>query len=257
MGFSDPGPFPRDAGAVVNDLHALLHKAGLPPPYVLVGHSSAGLHLRLYADRYPSEVAGMVLVDPAVPDQTRRLRAVLPAYGRRLASEVRQDEACGAAAAAGNLKPPAKIFSQCGLDDEAAMRTDCAQDGPALCKIDELNNEMWEHAAPWQATASELKSLDGVSSKQVLDGQRSYGAMPLIVLTAANTMNDLPLAVSKAQKVALWTEWKRLHDEVAALSAVGVNFVIADSGHVIEVDRPTAVISAVDEVVDQVRYPSK
>ncbi len=257
MGFSDPGPFPRDAGAAVSDLHTLLHRAGIASPYVLVGHSIAGLYVRLYSDRYSSEVSGMVLVDPAVPYQTRRLEAVVPAYGRRLASAARQDEACGAAAATGDLKPGTKIFLRCGLDDAAAMRKDCANDGPALCKLDELNNAVWQRPAPWQATASETKSLDGASSKQVRDGQRNYGAMPLIVLTAANTMKDLPLVASNAQKVALWAEWKRLHDEIAALSSVGMNFVIANAGHAIEIDRPTAIISAVDEVVDQTRHPAK
>jgi hypothetical protein len=199
----------------------------------------------------------MMLVDPAVPYQSKRLQTVLPAYNLRFASAARQDEACGAAAAAGNLKAGVAIFAQCGLDDATAMRRDCAQDGPALCKLDEINNELWQRPAPWRATASELRSLDGASSKQVLDEQRSYGAMPLIVLTAANTMNDLPVPASKTQKVALSAEWKKLHDKIASLSSVGVNFVIADSGHVIEFDRPMAVISAVDEVVDRARHRAK
>jgi pimeloyl-ACP methyl ester carboxylesterase len=45
------------------DLRALLHAAQVPGPYVLVGHSYAGLVTRLYASSYPDEVVGMVLVD--------------------------------------------------------------------------------------------------------------------------------------------------------------------------------------------------
>ena len=60
---SDPVPMPRTAQDVVTDLHALLHAANIPGPYVLVGHSLGGLFVRLYASTYPDDVAGMVLVD--------------------------------------------------------------------------------------------------------------------------------------------------------------------------------------------------
>ncbi len=35
------------------------------PPYVLVGHSIGGLNLRVYARRYPYDVAGIMLLDIA------------------------------------------------------------------------------------------------------------------------------------------------------------------------------------------------
>lgn len=60
---SDPVPMPRTAQSVVADLHALLHAAGVPGPYVLVGHSLGGLFVRLYAATYPDEVVGIVLLD--------------------------------------------------------------------------------------------------------------------------------------------------------------------------------------------------
>src|SRR4029079_19398009 len=60
---SDPVAQPRTAKDTVADLHALLAAASIPPPYVLVGHSTGGLINRLYACSYPSEVAGLVLVD--------------------------------------------------------------------------------------------------------------------------------------------------------------------------------------------------
>jgi pimeloyl-ACP methyl ester carboxylesterase len=60
---SEPVPQPRTAEAVVADLHALLQVAGIPAPYVLVGHSLGGLFVRLYAATYPAEVVGLVLVD--------------------------------------------------------------------------------------------------------------------------------------------------------------------------------------------------
>jgi len=60
---SSPAPMPRTIQSMVADLHALLHKAGVPAPYLLVAHSYGGLIIRYYAQRYPREAAGMVLVD--------------------------------------------------------------------------------------------------------------------------------------------------------------------------------------------------
>ena len=67
LGWSDPGPMPRTAERIVDELHSLLECAAIPPPYVLVGHSFGGLTMPLFAARYPEQTAGVVLVDPVVP----------------------------------------------------------------------------------------------------------------------------------------------------------------------------------------------
>ena len=72
-GWSDPGPRPRASQQIADDLHALLQAAVIEPPYVLVGHSSGGFNVRVYAHRYPDEVAGLVLVDAAHEGQRKRL----------------------------------------------------------------------------------------------------------------------------------------------------------------------------------------
>ena len=67
LGWSDPGPLPRDAGRIVSELDALLDRLQATPPYVLVGHSFGGLTMQLFAARHPNEVSGLVLVDPVAP----------------------------------------------------------------------------------------------------------------------------------------------------------------------------------------------
>jgi len=63
-GQSEPGPLPRHSGREAEELRALLEKASVPGPYVLVGHSLGALNVQVFAARYPDDVAAMVLLDP-------------------------------------------------------------------------------------------------------------------------------------------------------------------------------------------------
>jgi pimeloyl-ACP methyl ester carboxylesterase len=64
LGWSGPSNTARTPANCAAELHDLLQRAGIAPPYVLVGHSFGGLVMRRYAINYPDEVAAMVLVDP-------------------------------------------------------------------------------------------------------------------------------------------------------------------------------------------------
>jgi predicted alpha/beta-fold hydrolase len=69
-GWSEASPRPHTPEGITADLHALLEKSGKRSPYILVGHSLGGLNMWAYASRYPDEVAGLVLVDSAHPQQS-------------------------------------------------------------------------------------------------------------------------------------------------------------------------------------------
>ena len=76
LGLSEPSAAPRTPDRVAGELHALLAAAGIAPPYVLVGHEAGALYLRAFAARYPGEVKGLVLVDPAHEALAARLSAL-------------------------------------------------------------------------------------------------------------------------------------------------------------------------------------
>lgn len=67
-GWSDPGPAPRDAVTQARELHTLLEKGGVEGPLVLVGHSLGAVTARAFANEYPDQVAGMVLIEGSHPD---------------------------------------------------------------------------------------------------------------------------------------------------------------------------------------------
>jgi pimeloyl-ACP methyl ester carboxylesterase len=97
----------------------------------------------------------------------------------------------------------------------------------------------------------------GISLKQVVNPNRDYGAMPLIVLTSTKVPElapGTPDAVSaRATFAAMSAEMHRGHAELAALSSRGVQRLVPDSGHYIQSDQPNAVIAAIREVVSAAR----
>lgn len=86
-GRSDAAPMPRDPAEVVEELHDLLAAAGVPEPYVMVGHSLGGTLTVLYARTYPDQIAGLVIVDSPQPT----LRDVLTPEQWELAAMAESD----------------------------------------------------------------------------------------------------------------------------------------------------------------------
>jgi pimeloyl-ACP methyl ester carboxylesterase len=248
MGFSDFAPPPRDATVVVSDLYRLLSNAHIRAPYVVVGSSVGGLYAQLFVDRYPSDVAGFVLVDPAELHNWD-FRTLAPAVSNALAAWRRQSALCLAAVQRAPLEPSTKIYHDC-VPAAADIASACKA-GPGFCVLA-------KQVAAQNATrsyiidfVSEQHSWGTKTASEVLSNKRSLGSMPLVVLTGARTFEDM--AIPESQKVAAEKLWIQMHVRLAALSSRGKNVVVEGSGHVIQFDKPSAVVSAIETVVDQVR----
>jgi len=76
LGHSDPAPDARDGDAALADLERLMAAVGDPGPYVLVGHSMAGLHVRRFATEHPDRTVGFVLVDATTPEAIEEPRTL-------------------------------------------------------------------------------------------------------------------------------------------------------------------------------------
>jgi pimeloyl-ACP methyl ester carboxylesterase len=77
IGWSDPSPEPRTVAAISADLRALLAATGETGPYILVGHSMAGLMMRGFIIDQPDQVLGAVFIDAADPDLLEDPRAAV------------------------------------------------------------------------------------------------------------------------------------------------------------------------------------
>jgi pimeloyl-ACP methyl ester carboxylesterase len=103
-GWSEPGPQPRTSQQLAVELYALLRYADLPAPYLLVGHSLTGWHLRLFAQQHRDIVAGMVLIDATPPNFHPRLAQLDPGFTQGAAAALQEHQTMAQRAKAGQLQ---------------------------------------------------------------------------------------------------------------------------------------------------------
>jgi pimeloyl-ACP methyl ester carboxylesterase len=233
---SSPTDGPRDAGAEADDLAALLKAAKLPAPYVIVGHSYAGYIDRLYAGRHTQDLAGLVLIDPSSPRQMERFVAAFPV-----------------------VKPPdplSPLLKDCAVDPRPAeFVTKCQR-----TVLPDIPADMAERFRGSQTPAAasailrEGAAMPGLSSQLVESEKKSLGATPFVLLTRDPTMSFPELAQDSVGAQRLWLQ---MHVETMDLSSDSQLVVVPHAGHLIPIDRPDAVISAVTDMVLKVRKARK
>jgi pimeloyl-ACP methyl ester carboxylesterase len=229
-GWSDPGPLPRTSGRIAKELHALLQNAGVPPPYILVGHSFGGFNVRVYNGLYPNEVAGMVLVDASHEDE----HALLPAY--EIAGE-KKDE----------LKAVILARLYPALFHLGVARWFLASDRTPLPEqMDSGLRYLLLKPKHIRAMVDEGLNFNKESAQQVRKSGH-LGDKPLIVLTASDDPPDLDL--SAKDRKAYQSSMADLQRNLAQLSARGRQ-VVVKSGHLIPFEQPTAVRDAIRSVFD-------
>lgn len=232
MGRSPAGPLPRDTRTEVAELRALMKAAAIPGPYVLVGHSKGGLNARLYASLHRREVAGLVLVDPSVEHQIPILHAAAPAVARNDEQQIAQLRACA------DPNRSEEMASNC---TRRAPEGFAPELGAAYVKAHGLTF--------MQALVAEVDAFLSVASDQVVAERRSFGRLPMVVLTRGERSSNL----SEKDAATEWTFLTQMHGEIARLSTIGSHRVVAGAGHYIQLDKPDAVVETVSEVVDAAR----
>lgn len=238
-GFSDEGPMPRDIDADVADLRALIEAAELPVPVVLAGHSLGSNIVRRYAQRHPRHVAGLVLLDP--PEQGADAR--MPEdWQQQIAAMLPQREAllmrCEEAAVADDAET---IQQRC-------LRTQPAWMGEHVAAA-AVNNK--SKPAYWRTLRSELASNIAVFAEAV-PADESYGAIPLVLLSAGLRDEDAPEEVLKVIAEAR----EQTHARILAASSRSSAIEVPGTGHDIQLDQPLAVVQAVRGLLAELQDPA-
>ena len=217
-GWSEAGPLPRTAERFAQELHSLLQHAGIPGPYVLVGHSLGGLTVRVFAQAYPADVAGVVLIDSMSPRQATH--AALPT-------------------------PPQTAAPASGL----SIFTLPARIGVLRFLAGPL--DLKSGLSPEVANAYVAFSVTPRSLQTMLDEGAGMGAS-LAQAGAVTTFGDLPLIVL-SRGADQDGDWQRMQGELPQLSSNSQQLIADQSGHNVQLDQPEAAVGAILQLVEQLR----
>lgn len=236
--WSDPQNGSQNGHSVADDLHAALAKSGEHGPFVLVGHSLGGSYIMTYTKYYGVDVAGVVFVDAAHPDEEARFKALhLPEY----TAQTYLFKAGAVLNWTGIVRVVAPYYDPLPhqpVQDDVVVKAYAATSlGPMMREQDSL-----------EQTFAEAGTF------------RNLGDRPLVVLTAMKPFPPEALAElqwSNEQARRAQDEWKHMHDDEATWSANSRHQLVPDASHYIQFDRPDIVIAAVKSVVESVREKSK
>jgi pimeloyl-ACP methyl ester carboxylesterase len=243
FGWSDAGPLPRTAGRIADELRTLLDRAGVPPPFLPVGHSFGGLVALIFAHRFRSETAALVLVDPAhaedwvkpaPKEQVQIDRGVrLCRYGA-ITARLGLARIVAALVGLGQLtlaRGMVKVASRGGLSrqDEAIL----APIWKLPPEVRPVLSQFWTKPQFFEALGGQIESICESAAQVVAATANGFDDLPLITISSTNP-GDYRL---------------RQQDRMAALSTRGRHVMAPNSGHWVPLDEPQAVIDAVKEVL--------
>ena len=246
LGFSSPSPDPQDAVHQTEDLEKALKIAQVDGPYVMIAHSAGAFVAVRFADQHPRNVVGMVLVDPAMPDQDAVRERVAPkfaAFGNGApnaeATRLRQ---CADELRSGALKRGTSAYEECTAPSLL----------PSAAALTEIIAQLDADPARLLTQASAIENVSQ-SGREVINPQRRYGDMPLVVLTSGNhpMPPEIPADV-REQATLYFRALASGHDAYAALSTHGHNQLVSDSGHFIQVEDPEVVLASINGVLTEI-----
>jgi pimeloyl-ACP methyl ester carboxylesterase len=247
FGWSDAGPLPRTAGRIADELHELLRRGDVRPPYVLVGHSFGGLVMRLFAARHREEVAGLILIEPAIPEEW----AAPSANSRALIQ--RGTRLCGVGARAARLGIARVVAGLVRLGALAPARAIVRSvsrgglrrsDEGILAPIWKLPAEvrsrlgtMWTQPKFFEALGSQIAHVCDSAAEVQRESPGPYGTLPLIVISAR--------ASAEARL--------RADAALARMSEGGQHLLAEEGGHWVPLDAPEVVVEAIRAMVARIQ----
>ncbi len=230
-GWSDPVPLPRSAADVSEELHSLLLTADVPGPYLLVGHSVGGLYARRFAQLFPAEVAGFLLLDPAHEDYA----ANEPEIARRAAEEWK--------------KKPMPEFGPEQLEGFRPILQGIYAEWPP-----EIREALIErHLDP---TRFKTGLLEASNADDLYEEVRHGGAIPVVPMIVYTAMGiDPTQTVFATEEIVRAQNAAKLATNAAfARSVPGAESrVLEDASHaMLHTQRPDAVLDGIRDLIERI-----
>jgi pimeloyl-ACP methyl ester carboxylesterase len=250
LGFSGPGPMPRTAERFAEELHDALHNASIHEPYVLVGHATGAYSVRAFADKFLSEVAGVVLIEGDARDveTSADLAEIWRGIGARNLAELQM---CRDRVVRGEpmpMPPPP--------DHPAWTCHDYFYRGLPEEKFSpQLNATLLSIVATKVAMYDTL--ISGVEQRSsddtyLREHRISLGSRPLRIIVADHHISDSPSTplARHLEHVKFNAERKLFQERLLDLSS-NARLILTQTGPYVQFDRPDIVIGAIREVYDQ------
>jgi pimeloyl-ACP methyl ester carboxylesterase len=244
--WSDLGPKPRTIYQEIFDLERLLRAAGEHGPYIVVGQSLGGMVARLFAERYPRQTSGVVLVDAYSEDAQLGLNGKLTRL--RLIAKDRQIPAPRSAVTPDDAMSATELKNAQDFIKDVIGKPKIE---PPFDKLppDAQRARLWAKVQPKSFAGSD-DYLAEISAKVYAESQRNahpLGDVPLIVL--ARSRSDYPPEVA----AMLIVEHNAQQAKFATLSTNGREIVVPNAGHHIQLDAPDSVVDAIRRIVNRAR----
>ena len=216
LGWSDMATLPRALEDRVDDLHRLLDKSGLRKPVILAGHSMGGLLVRMFAKKYPADVAGLMLIEASNERANNNEESL-----KRVTQTAAQIGMAFGLLANGGEIPQVRI-----------------PNGPP-------EQEIVQRESVFRAGQDDFVAMSKIDVElQKFGDLGTLGDKPLIVITRGKRDPGFPPELEKT--------WDESHRWLATLSSRATLIVAENAGHMVNIDRPDLLREASQQIVKMV-----
>lgn len=234
-GWSEPSSRQITVQTVLEDLKAVIDQADLKKPVILMGHSTGGLYTRLFADKYPEYVAGMVLVDARNEYFSKRSQEFNEKFFKT------QDQTI------------TKILSRLGVV-RLIGATSLPTNFPDSISKKEYVNVHWDYDF-FTAVEQEMKLIP--EAEILLLSSGLLGTVPLTVLTPDGySMPIAQLGFSEEEERQVNVTWKDSQEWLATLSTNSEYIQVPKTSHSIMYDNPQIIIESVINIFKKLEISS-
>jgi len=238
-GWSEHSPHPRTSQQIVTELDTLLRKAGIEPPYILVGNSFGSYNVRLYASHFPDNVLGMVLTDGLHETSMLKMPMALQALKFFFLSGF-IISVLGSTMGIIRLLKICKIFELIKPELSKFPSGDINLIKRSFCRP--------KH---WVTMSREIWNLN--KSAEQVSATNDFGSLPIVSIKANSFFQPALWTVGIPLKTANKLR-EQMHHQLLELSTDCIQLPANKSGHFVWVDQPQVIQTAVKIILEKVSH---